>query len=119
MTGSYRLELADQRGRIAALEGQVARLVEIVFSDAAVRAMREAERREAEMLTRYGAIQALVEFLEPDCIEATGRTVRRICSAVLPVPVGAERHVTRLRQIYGARGPDTRTVRRALTNLTT
>lgn len=115
---ALRLELADQRVRLAELEGEVAQLRVIVTHSIFQREVREAERRERELATRYGAIRELVAFFPARPIEAQGRAVRRVCSGMAPAPDGSERHVRRLRQFYGDDGPDTRTVRRALTKLT-
>lgn len=112
-----RLELADARVRIATLEAQVMRLVEIVSSEAALRAMRQEVRRERAIDGRYTLIRALVAHFEPGHIEALARRVELVYGREVACPKDAERIVEQLRTCYGKGGPSRRTIRRALTGL--
>jgi hypothetical protein len=112
-----RLEMAGQRVRIAALEGAVARLVGIVSSEAALRAMRQEVRRVHVIDERRALIRALAGFFEPGNTEATARAIERVYARETPPPLGAERYIDELRRVYGRGGPSRRTIRRALTDL--
>lgn len=112
-----RLELADQRTRVAALEGKVARLVEIIASEAAVRAIRQEVRRVRVIDERRALIRALAGFFEAGNTEAAARAIESAWVGENAVPDGATELIVRLRRAYGNGGPSRRTVRRALTEL--
>lgn len=115
MTRELRLELAEQRVRLAALESKVERLVTFISETSFARAVLEQSRREREIARRYSLIRAVAGFLGPGNIEATARQLERVYTRELPPPSGAEEFIARLRQAYGNGGPSRRTIRRALT----
>lgn len=117
MSDSLRLEQARQRVRIAELEAKVARLVQIISSTAAARAMREEVRRGKAIDRKYAAIATLASCLGVGCIETLAARIERVFAGQRPIPEGTETAVEFLRREYSRGGPSRQTIRRALTEL--
>ena len=118
-----RLENADLRVRVAALEarleraeGVLERVVNLVGQSVAARALRLAHRHDREKAGRYDDIREVAQYVEPDNTEATARRIRRLFKPGAVLPEGAAGVVARLRYSY-PNGPSKPTIRRALSML--
>jgi hypothetical protein len=110
-----RLELAEHRVRMGALERRVEWQNETIkrLTDLVERLVMPSLERAGETESKHALIRALARFFEAGNTETRARHIERACG-LQAVPPGAKEIVARLRAAYGRGGPSRPTIRRAL-----